>query len=216
MTFVPARYPPLLRILNLMSTHRGTSAGGVETVAPGPRPGLDLLAQLVAGVYASPGAGLWADLRSGAFAEAVQVLADELGLEPPACAWERLDWAELQSAHVHLFVTSVDGVTAPPYVGLALDGELVGPSSRALSDFLAAHGITVAGGWRDLPDHVAAVAEAISLLIAGERVEAADELVTHFVAPWFARYGEAVEKADFSGFYGPLTRFLSAAVEVRA
>jgi TorA maturation chaperone TorD len=199
-----------------MSTHRGTSAGAAATIAPGPRPGLDLLAQLVAGVYASPGAGLWADLRSGAFAEAVQILTDELGLEPPACAWETLDWADLQSAHVHLFVTSVEGITAPPYVGLALDGELVGPSSRGLAEFLAAHGITVACGWRDLPDHVAAVAEAISLLIAGERDEAAEQLMTHYVAPWFARYGEAVERADFSGFYGPLTRFLRAAVEVRA
>jgi putative dimethyl sulfoxide reductase chaperone len=196
-----------------MTVTRGDRAGAAPMIAPYPRPGLDLLVQLVAGVYASPGAGLWADLRSGAFAEATETLAEELGLGPPACPWERLDWVDLQAAHVQLFVSAVAGIAAPPYVGYALDGELLGPSSLALSGFLAERGIAPADAWRDLPDHVAAVAEAANLLIATDRSDDAVELVTKYLSPWLRRYGETIARSDVSGFYGPMTRFLEAAVQ---
>lgn len=185
------------------------------TTIPTPRTtdqaALRLGLQLVAGVFAAPGDGLRDDLASGAFAQATGTLADMTGVpgptvEPPA-------WTDLQASHVDLFVSSGRGVAAPPYVGYAVDDELLGPTARTLKAFYDRHGITPNAAWGDLPDHVAAVAEAGVLLVEAGRGEAARTLLARFIAPWLDRYAAAVVTRDTSGFYGPMTRFLHAAIE---
>jgi TorA maturation chaperone TorD len=171
---------------------------------------LDVALQLIAAVYRAPGTALAADLASGDVVEAVGALAHALEIPAPVLA--RPDLATLQHCHVDLFVTRAGGLTAPPYVGLAADGELLGPTAEALAAFYAHHDIRPAATWHDLPDHVSAVAEAGLLLLAAGRTEAASGLLTRFIGPWFARYAAAVDAADVSGFYGPLTRFLNSAV----
>jgi len=178
---------------------------------PAPPAGVvGLTLQLVAATYRSPDAALRDDLDSGALAEAVTTLAEATGAAAPAL--DAVDWTELQAAHVALFVTNAGGVPAPPYVGLALDGELLGPSVEALKAFLTHHGVEVAAGWHDLPDHVAAVAEAGALLADAGREDAARVLLERFLSPWFQRYAPEVVAADVSGFYGPLTEFLGSLV----
>lgn len=164
--------------------------------------------QLVAATYRSPDAALRADLDSGAFATAVAELAAATGVAAPV--FQVTDWPKLQTTYVALFVTNAAGVPAPPYVGLALDGELLGPSAEALKRFLAHHGVETAAGWHDLADHVAAVAEAGVLLAEAGRDDAACVLLERFLSPWFQRYAPEVVAADDSGFYGPLTEFLGS------
>jgi TorA maturation chaperone TorD len=171
---------------------------------------VDLALQLVAGAYRAPTDALVADLHTGEVAAAVEALADEVGVPAPLLA--RPDLPTLQASHVALFVTSIGGLPAPPYVGLAADGELLGPSAEALAGFYAHHGIAPSPTWHDLPDHVSAVAQAGLLLLAAGRTEAASALLTRFIGPWFVRYAAAVDAADVSGFYGPLTRFLNSVV----
>ncbi len=176
-----------------------------------PAPSAELVGlafQLVAATYRSPDAGLRDDLHSGAFEAAIAELAEAAGTTAPVLP--KVDWPKLQTTYVALFVTNAAGVPAPPYVGLALDGELLGPSAEALKRFLAHHGVETAAGWHDLPDHVAAVAEAGVLLADAGRDDAACVLLERFLSPWFQRYASEVVAADDSGFYGPLTEFLGS------
>ena len=167
-----------------------------------------LALQLIAATYRSPDAALREDLDSGAFEAAVAELAETTGTAAPALP--EIDWPALRTAYVALFVTNAAGIPAPPYVGLALDGELLGPSSEALKRFLAHHGVETAADWHDLPDHVAAVAEAGALLAEAGRDDVASVLLARFLSPWFQRYAQDVVAADDSGFYGPLTEFLGS------
>lgn len=176
---------------------------------PAPSAGaIGIALQLVAATYRSPDAALRDDLDSGAFAAATAALAEATGTTPPALT--EVDWPRLRSTYVALFVTNAGGVPAPPYVGLALDGELLGPSAAALRTFLAHHGVEVTAGWHDLADHVAAVAEAGALLAEAGRDDVACVLLERFLSPWFQRYAPDVVAADVSGFYGPLTEFLAS------
>lgn len=170
-----------------------------------------LALQLTAATYASPGPALRADVIDGAFAGATARLADATGV--PAPAIDIRDWRDVQAAHVDLFVASGAGLAAPPYVGLVADGELLGDTERALAALFRREGIAPDAAWRDLPDHVAAVAEAGALLAERGRDAAARTLLRRYLAPWFARYAAAVAASDESGFYGPVTRFLHAAIQ---
>lgn len=172
---------------------------------------LDPLLQLIAAAYRTPSDALRADLAGGAVQGAVEAVADALGLAAPDLG--AVDFAAVQERHVALFVTSGDGIVAPPYAGYAVDGELLGATFQAMGRLFGEHGIEVRGDWDDLPDHVAAVAEGAALLLAADRVDAALEVVADYLAPWFGRYAQAVAAADPGGFYGTLTPFLGAAIE---
>jgi len=169
---------------------------------------VDLALQLTATLYAAPAAALQRDLADGAIAEAVATLAAAASVPEPT--FVAPDWATLQSSHVALFVSGWGGVAAPPYVGYAVDDELLGPTAEALAGLYRHHGLEVDPHWSDLPDHVAAVAEAGLLLLEAGRGDAATGLLVDFLSPWFQRYAAAVAAADVSGFYGPLTEFLSS------
>lgn len=187
----------------MTTTPKPVDATRTETV-------LALALQLVAGTYAPPSEALRADLDTGAVRRATGLLADLTGAEAPDL--DAADWRDVQAGHVDLFVASGRGVAAPPYVGYAVDGELLGPTARALKDVYDAQGVTPDAGWRDMPDHVAAVAEAGALILDAGRPDAARELAARFVVPWLDRYAEAVAHRDTSGFYGPMSRFLHAAI----
>lgn len=116
----------------------------------------------------------------------------------------------LERYHTALFVSALSGIAAPPYVGYALDNELLGPSAQALATFLAHHGVTPTSSWTDLPDHVAAVAEAGVLLCRAGRVDAGCVLLQRYLSDWFERFTAPVQAADESGLYGPLCTFLQA------
>ncbi len=172
---------------------------------------LGLTLQLATGVYASPGDALRGDLEGGAFQQATASLAERTSQSPPEPSLP--PWPTQQARYVDLFVSSPNGLPAPPYVGYAVDGELLGPTARRLKAFYDQHGITPNGAWGDLPDHLAAVAEAGTLLVEADRPDAAEELAARFLLPWFQRYADVVADADASGFYGPMTRFLHAAIK---
>lgn len=184
------------------------------TVTPAPATRADtalgLTLQLVAATYAPPSEALRDDLHGGAVREAAGLLADLTGAASPDL--RVADWRDVQAGHVDLFVASGRGVAAPPYVGYAVDGELLGPTARAVKHAYDAHGVAPDADWRDMPDHVAAVAEAGALMLEAGRRHAARDLAARFVAPWLERYADAVADRDDSGFYGPMSRFLHAAI----
>jgi hypothetical protein len=103
-------------------------------------------------------------------------------------------WPTLESSHVALFVTSRGGIAAPPYVGFAADDELLGPTAEALAELYRAHGIEVDPHWADLPDHVAAVAEAGLLLLEADRDGGRAGPARAVPAPWFQRYAGAIAR----------------------
>ena len=172
---------------------------------------LDPLLQLVAATYRTPGHALRADLESGAFADACGALGDVLDLVPPT--FDTLDFGTIQERHVALFVSSLDGIVAPPYTGFAVDGELLGDTFQAMGGTFARYGIEVRGDWADLPDHVADVAEGAGLLLEAGSLDGALEVLERYLAPWFDRYAAAVAAADVGGVYGALTPFLGAAIK---
>lgn len=171
---------------------------------------VDLIFQLIASAYRTPGDPLRDDLASGAWAEAVAALAADLDLSPPP--FEHVAFEDLRERHVALFVANVAGVAAPPYVGYAVDDELLGDTFQALGATFARCGIEVSDDWRDLPDHVSAVAEGGLLLLEADRSDDAYELLVRYLAPWFARFAPTLAVADGAGFYGSLTSFLDTAI----
>ena len=172
---------------------------------------LDLLLQLVAGTLRSPGEALRDDLASGALHRAFDAVAEALDLDAPTL--ETPTWTTLEAAYVDLFITSASGIAAPPYVGYAIDGELMGPSAQLLGAAFGDYGIELQDAWSDLPDHVAAVAEGGTLLVRSDQPEAAWTLTEGYLAPWFDRFATAIETKDVSGFYGPVTKVLQAAIK---
>lgn len=187
-----------------MTTTAPSARTNVDEVA------LDLVFQLMAGTYRSPSEALRSDVDSGAFGEAVAALAAMLDLPAPELATP--PWATLQASYVDLFVSSGSGVAAPPYVGYAIDDELMGPSTQLLGAAFADHGIALQDDWHDLPDHVAAVAEGGLHLVRTGRAQAAFDLLEGFVAPWFERFSGGIAAKDVSSFYGPVSRFLHDAI----
>lgn len=169
--------------------------------------------QVVCAVYATPGDGLHDDLRSGRLAEVTDALARSEGLDAPRGPHAPPPFEVLRATYVGLFVSRVGGVPAPPYACLVHDRQLLGPSARRLRSELASLGVRPAPQWRDLPDHIAAVAEATELLVEHGRTGAATALAGHYLVPWFGRYADAVAQADDSGFYGELSRFLRAVLK---
>lgn len=188
----------------------------VPNALPYGRPGAEALAaacQLVAAVYATPGDGLRDDLRSGRLAEIGDALARMGGQEPPRWPHAPPPFEALRADYVALFVSRAGGVPAPPYACLVHDGQLLGPCSRRLRAELASLGVRPAPHWHDLPDHIAAVAEAADLLLEHGRTGAARALAGRYLVPWFDRYADAVAQADARGFYAELSRFLRAVLK---
>ncbi len=164
--------------------------------------------QLAAAVIRTPCDSLMDDLRSGRLAHLTDALAVWAGAPRPRVPHAPPDAGALRAAHTALFVSRAGGVPAPPYLGLLRDRELMGPSARRLSAELQAMGLRTREAWRELPDHVAAVAEAADLLLEhGRRAEAAG-LARRYLAPWFDRYADAVAGADETGFYGEIAILL--------
>jgi TorA maturation chaperone TorD len=169
---------------------------------------MELLGWVVAGFFAPPGEVLWKELQGGTLEEALSELrgAPVALPHPPFPA--------LQEAYTALFVTNPQGVPAPPYAGYAKDGVLLGPSYHRLLELYREGGLEVQESWRDLPDHLAALGEAIALL-ASSRPDLAERLAREFLFPWLSRFGEAVKAHDPTGFYGQAVAVLKEVLDAK-
>lgn len=166
------------------------------------------LFQVTASLYQSPREAFQDDLQSHRLGHVLRELAEMLDM--PCPAFQALDLATLQTRYVALFLSHPAGIVAPPYATYALDGCLFGPSMRDLETFFLKHGFSLQDSWRDMPDHIALLAEAASLLLDNDQKEVALELIERFLVPWFNRYADAVAAAE-PDFYGPLSQFLARA-----
>ena len=190
------------------TTHGGTT--GSDAPKHQAADTLALVYNLIAASYASPGQALREDVESGRFDAALAALAKRLELAPVTLGDAAFD--TLRAQYVDLFVSSGTGLTSPPYLGYAVDGELLGPAAEAMGRFLLAHDVGINLEWTDMPDHLAAIGEAGLFLLGMDRTDAALELLERYVRPWFDRYATAVATKDVSGFYGPLTTFMHASI----
>jgi TorA maturation chaperone TorD len=169
---------------------------------------MELLGWVVAGFFAPPGEALWQELQGGTLEEAFSEL------KGAPVALPHPPFPALQEAYTALFVTNPQGVPAPPYAGYARDGVLLGPSYHALLEIYREGGLEVRETWRDLPDHLAALGEAMALL-APKRPDLAERLAREFLHPWLKRFGETVKAQDATGFYAHAVDLLAEVIHAK-
>lgn len=166
---------------------------------------MELLGWVVASAFAPPGEAFRQELELGTLEEALgELLGRKVTLPHPPLT-------ELQAAYTRLFVNHPSGAAAPPYTAYARDGVLFGPSYQALVRAFQEGGLEVQETWRDLPDHVASLGEAMALL-APRRPDLARWLLLNYLEPWVARYRPAVAREDPTGFYSTLMGLLEEAL----
>jgi len=171
---------------------------------------LELIGLLTAATFRSPGTALERDLQSGRLQAALDELARLSGQERRRLPDVPLN--ELQAVFTNLFVANPGGLPAPPYAGYARDGKLMGAAQRALENFYASHGLTVNDTWSELPDHLAAVGEAVALL-SKSNPEGARSLARGYLRPWFERFSRIVVEEDETGFYGTICALIGQVLE---
>ena len=160
------------------------------------------LFSLIAALYRSPNDDFKDDIKSGRLQGVVDYLIATGGLEPIQI--KPPSWQDLQAAYVQLFSTNPSGLVAPPYLAYAIDKEIYGKSYKELKEFYAQNGLVVKDDFLDLPDHIAAVAEACLLLLEKEKMQAVRDLSRKYFLPWFNKYATAINEID-KDFYGPLS-----------
>ncbi len=170
---------------------------------------MQLLGWVTAAAFAPPKAALEQDLVAGTLQAALAEMAKGHALEAPVLPQTSL--RELQAAYTALFVSNPAGLPCPPYAGMALDERLFGEAFDRLLELYRAAGLEVSPDWRDLPDHLAAVGEAIALL--EEKPELGRTLALEYLYPWLKRYTPVLQKADPTGFYSSIAVFLSKVLE---
>ena len=170
---------------------------------------LAALGSLISAGFAPPGPALAADLAAGRMAELTASVAEARGLPTPNLPIP--PFSQLETAYVGLFLNHPGGVPAPPYVGYAEDGQLFGPAFDRLLDFLEARGVVARPDFADLPDHIAALGEAL-VLLSEKDAAAARTLARAYLLPWFRRYAEVLEHTDPTGFYAGLAGFVREAL----
>jgi len=170
---------------------------------------MEWIGLVTAATFRSPGSALERDLTSGRLQAALSELT---GGEANPPRLPQVPLAELQATYTRLFAANPDGLPAPPYAGYALDDRLMGAAQEALRAFYAEHGLAVRESWHELPDHLAAVGEAIALL-SGQDPQAARTLALGYLRPWLERYAGLVASEDPTGFYGTICQALKKALE---
>jgi len=171
---------------------------------------MQLLGWVTAAAFAPPKAALEQDLVSGTLQAALAEMAKAHSLPTPELPRTKL--SELQAVYTSLFISNPAGLPCPPYAGMALDERLFGEGFDRLLELYRAAGLEISPDWRDLPDHIAAVGEAIALLET--RPALARALALDYLYPWLKRYTPVLLEADPTGFYSTITVFLSQVLEV--
>jgi len=171
---------------------------------------MEWIGLITAATFRSPGKALERDLQSGSLQSALEQLAKQHELTPPRLP--RAPLSELQAAYTRLFAANPAGLPAPPYAAYALDDQLMGKAQEALEAFYSEHGLAPRDGWRDLPDHLSALGEAIALL-ANPNPEAARALAFGYLKPWLERYVDVIAKEDTTGFYATVCTLLKNVLE---
>ncbi len=169
---------------------------------------MELLGWVTASLFSPPGEALFRELYAGTLEEALEELTGH------PVALPRVPPQELQTAYTALFITHPQGVPAPPYAGYALDGAFFGPSFHRLLEIYQEGGLEVQATWKDLPDHVAAIGEAIAL-VADRKPHLARRMAQEFLKPWIERFGPQVKTHDPTGFYATLVDLLEEAIHAK-
>ena len=177
----------------------------------------DMYALLARMWHAAPDAPMLSTL-----AGADAIVAGQPG-HPLDRAWERLvlaagvmDAAALAAEFNALFI-SVGTPKLNPYASLYLTGFINEKPLAALRDDLARLGLGRAPGRREMEDHLAALCEAMRLMITGTTPLARQRQFfdTH-LAPWYRRCLHDIRAAPEANFYCLVADFSQAFLDVEA
>jgi len=168
-----------------------------------------LLGAVIRATFGASAAELKDHLDSGRLQRGLDDLAEVTGHAAPQLGSPA--HSELEATRVSLFHANPAGLPAPPYAGLAIDGEILGPAVTRLESLLAAHGYESPAGWTELPDHLAA----IGAVLAADACPAslARRLEEEYLRPWLDRYAGRVAAVDETGVFTAITGFLARIVK---
>jgi len=187
--------------------------------------------------FTYPDAAWVATLLDGRWPEALAAVLEPLGLSAEGVRRaietlpEELEVAlqALQVEYTYLFINAVPHVPAPPYASAyTAQGLLMGePAEAALVAYRQA-GLTLAGDYRDLPDHLATELEFLAWL--GEQALAAQEggeeeqaelrlaqqqtFLSQQVRPWLPAFCRRVKEAARLPFYRELAHLAEPLLSV--
>ena len=178
----------------------------------------DMYALIARMLHAAPDASMLSTL-----AQADALAAGQAG-HPLDRAWERLvlaagvmDARALDDEFNALFI-SVGTPALNPYASLYLTGFINEKPLAALRDDLARLGLGRAPGQREMEDHLAALCEAMRLMISGAAVPLARQrrfFDTH-IAPWYRRCLHDIRSAPAANFYRLVADFALAFLDIEA
>lgn len=171
-----------------------------------------LVGAILTATFGSSASDLDEHLASGRLQRALDELSGLIG--KPAPRLPRASLVSLQEARVELFTSNPAGLPAPPYAGLAIDGEILGPAVDRLQALLQSHGFETNPSWTELPDHLAVIGAVLANDACPE--DLARGLETEYLRPWLERYAGALAGADRTGVFSMIANFLAepAASEV--
>ena len=129
----------------------------------------------------------------------------------------QVDWGDahaLATEYQRLFI-GPDALAAPPWgsVWLSEEGTLCGPSTLALRDFHARHGIVLATRQREPEDHFGLLMWAAAWLAERDADAALGVLLREHLAPWAGRYLETFRQAAVHPFYQGAGRLAELSVQ---
>ena len=187
-------------------------------VAPEEQARADIYALLARMLHAAPDASMLSALAS-----ADAIVAGQAG-HPLDRAWERLVLAAgvmhedaVADEFSALFI-SVGTPRLNPYASLYLAGFINEKPLAALRDDLARLGLGRTPGQREMEDHLAALCEAMRLLIGGGVVPLARQrrFFDTYIAPWYRRCLHDIRSAPEANFYRLVADFAEAFLDVEA
>lgn len=187
-------------------TLAASGPGGPAPPAASPAPRKSrLLGAILTATFSAGARELEEHLASGRLQRALDELSGLVGKSAPRLP--RASLVSLQEARVQLFTSNPAGLPAPPYVGLAIDGEILGPAVERLQALLRSYGFQTDPSWTELPDHLAV----IGAVLANDSCPAdlARGLETEYLRPWFERYAAALAAADGTGVFSSIADFVT-------
>jgi TorA maturation chaperone TorD len=178
----------------------------------------DMYALLARIIHAAPDAPMLS-----ALAGADAIVAGQAG-HPLDRAWERLVLAagvmqdDAVAEEFSALFVSVGTPRLNPYASLYLTGFINEKPLVALRDDLARLGMGRAPGQREMEDHLAALCEAMRLLISGGVVPLARQraFFEAYIAPWYRRCLHDIRSAPEANFYRLVADFAEAFLDVEA
>lgn len=122
---------------------------------------------------------------------------------------------DLRAEHARLFV-GPDTPPCPPYESVYReeDGNVLGPSTRAVVEWYRTYDLGLEPDWPDLPDHVATELEFAAHLLGNGEPETCEQFLDEHPRQWLGAFLADVERETTEPYYEALATMTRTAVEI--